>query len=207
MTPHKLLSGLILAGAVILAASQTLAADKDKPKATAEPNLEAYLKAAQPGPEHKRLEPLAGSWNVGVKMWMDPSKPPTESKGTAERKWILGGRFLQEAVKGEFLGQPFEGGGLTGYDNLQKKYIGVWVDNMSTGMSHSVGTADESGKVFTFTREDFDPVSGKKVKSRDIIRIESEDKHSMDMFKEGPDGKEIKGMELVFTRKGKAATK
>ncbi len=207
MQRNLLLNTAALAVVACLVLRPGLADDKkdavkldDKAKA----ELEAYLKYASPGPEHKRLEPLNGSWTFTAKMWMDPAqKEPTESKGTADRKWVLGGRFLQEEIKGEFMGQPFQGFGLTGYDNGQKKYIGTWGDTMATGLSNSSGTSDEAGKVFTFTREDFDPVSKKTIKGRDLVRILGDDKHTMEMYKTGPDGKEMKVLELVFTRKGK----
>jgi hypothetical protein len=193
---------LLTAGALLLAAGQTPCQDKpagksDKP----DPMIQAMIKAGTPGPEHQRLTPLAGSWSGTVKMWMEPGKPPIEEACTSERKLILGGRFLQEEVKSQFFGQPFQGMGLTGYDNLQKKYTGIWVDSMGTGISTSVGTADAQGKVFTYSREEIDPVSGKKSKNKDVIRVVSTDKNVMESYRLGPDGKEIKVMEIVLTRK------
>jgi hypothetical protein len=195
MRNHLLCVGLVLAGALLLGSG--LRAD-DKKKA--EPSLEDYAKMSQPGPEHKKLDPLAGSWTFTAKMWMDPSKPPTESKGTSENKWILDGRFLAQDVSGEMMGMKFTGHGLTGFDKAQGKYTGVWVDSMGTGFSTSVGTADQAGKVFTYTREETDPVTKQKSKARDVIRIESNDKYVMEMYKD-EGGKEIKMMEIVSTRK------
>jgi len=199
MTHRTRLGGMLLAGLLALTAGPAFAQEKKGQEAA----LEAWMKAATPGPEHERLAPLAGSWTGAVKMWMAPGQPPTESTCTAERKWILGGRFLQEEVSGRFMGQPFGGFGLTGYDNLRKKYTGVWTDTLTTALSTSQGTADASGKVITFTREDIDPVSGKPIKGRDVVTIEGKDKHSMVMYKVGPDGKEEKVMEIVFTRHAK----
>jgi Protein of unknown function (DUF1579) len=187
-------SGMGLACALALVAGSALRAD-DK-----QPDLEAYLKASQPGPEHKKLEPMVGSWEVTVKAWMDPSKPAMESKGTAEQKLILGGRYLQQDVKGEFAGQPFTGLGLTGFDKVQGKYVGTWVDSMGTGFSNSVGTVDNTGKVFTFTREEVDPITKEKSKARDVVRIIDNDKHVMESYKD-VGGKEIKMMEITYTRK------
>jgi Protein of unknown function (DUF1579) len=209
MKRHMLWCALAL-GAGLLAAVPAASGDepkKDKkPAADANP-FEAYEKAAEPGPEHKRLEAMAGSWDFTMKFWMEPGKPPTDAKGTAERKMVLGGRFLHEEVKSEMFGKPFTGVGVTGYDNVQKKYVSTWIDSMSTGISSAVGTADASGKVLTFTREDVDPVSKEKTKGRDVINLDSADKHTMEMYKVLPDGKEFKVMELTFTRSKKAAPK
>lgn len=208
MTQWIRAGGLVLLGACLLAAGQAFSQEKpsaktDKP----DPMIEAWMKAATPGPEHQRLASMVGSWNATMKMWMDPAKPPIVSTYTAERKWILGGRFLQEEVKGQFQGQPFHGMGLTGYDKIQKKYVGVWIDSMSTAISTSLGTADASGKVLTFTREETDPITGKKIKGRDMLHLIGPDQQLLEMFKEGPGGKEIKVMEIAVTRKTKPASR
>jgi hypothetical protein len=190
--------GLVLALLAAAGLCGAPAGADDKGKANP---FEAYEKAAKTGPQHKLLESMAGSWTYTSKMWLEPGKDPVESKGTAERKMILDGRYLADHVQGEMFGKEFRGYGLTGYDNNQQKYVGVWVDGMSTGIAQSVGTADESGKVITFTREDYDPVEKAKVKSRDVTRVLSDDKHVMEMYKVLPDGKEVKMMEITFTRK------
>src|SRR5262249_19647350 len=123
---------------LLLAGSPAWADDKDK-------QLEAWMKAATPGPEHKALDPIVGEWTYAGKFWMEPGQEPMEMKGKASRKWVLDGRFVSEEVEGPGFGgpTPFKGLGWTGYDKIQKKYIGVWIDSMTTAMSHSVGEADK----------------------------------------------------------------
>jgi hypothetical protein len=185
-----------------LAAAQALADDKPKPPANAEAAMmEAYTKHATPGPAHKKLDPLAGRWTYTAKFWMAPDQPPMEMKGTAERKWIMGGRFLQDDVNNEGVAMPFQGLGLTGYDNHLKKYVGTWVDSMTTSIMHSVGEVDASGKVFTMRHEDFDPMFNQTIKSRDVTRITGPDSHTIEFYRTMPDGKETKAGEIHFTRK------
>lgn len=193
------LVALLLLTGTVSSDDKTAAKKPDKTSNNAE--MEAMMKAAMPGPEHKRLDEMAGSWTYTMKMWLEPGQPPSESKGTAENKWILDGRFLVQDVSGTFMGMPFFGHGINGYDNIQKKYIGVWMDSYSTGFSHSVGSADASGKVITFTRDELDPGSGKKVKSKDVVRIVDHDHYEMDMYKDLGDGKELKVIEMRSTRK------
>ena len=57
--------------------------------------------AGKPGPEHRKLQPFVGDWTLTVRLWTDPSQPPAEAKGTVQRKWIMGGRFVQETAKVE----------------------------------------------------------------------------------------------------------
>ena len=62
----------------------------------------------------------------------------------------MGGRYLEQRFKGDIMGMPFEGIGYTGYDNVKKQYWGTWMDNMSTGMMTSTGTAPPTGRSWTF---------------------------------------------------------
>jgi len=189
---------LWLCGVAVLLTAGAAGAD-DKKDSDA---FEAMRKSATPGPFHKKLEPLVGSWTWTSKFWFDPSKSPKEGTGTSERKWILGNRFVAEDVASkEVFGGPFQGFGLMGYDNIQKKYVTVWTDSLTTAISNSIGTVDESGKLFTFHNEVSDPLSGQKIKGRDVVKIIDDNKHTMEMYKVGPDGKEVKAMEITFTRK------
>jgi hypothetical protein len=159
--------------------------------------FEEFVKLAAPGAEHRKLEPMAGSWTWAGKFWMKPDEKPMESKGTAERAWVLGGRFLRDSIESK--GGPFgdfHGIGYTGYDKLRGKYTGTWMDSMCTQISPSLGTVDKTGKVFTFDRENIDPMSKELVKGKDVIRILSDDEHVMEMYKMLPDNKEFKVMEI-----------
>lgn len=179
----------------------------DKPAAPAAKPADKGAPAAMPGMEmvmpgegHAKLKALEGAWDATVKSSMDPSGP-TESKGTCTRKWLLDGRYLQEDYTGDFMGMPFKGMGITGYDNFTKKYVNSWIDNMGTGIMSSTGTVDASGKIFTYEGESFDPMAGKMVKTRMITKIVDDKKHTFEMFGPGPDGKEMKIMEITYTKK------
>jgi hypothetical protein len=164
--------------------------------------MEAWEKAATPGEFHAHLKPLEGQWNTKVKFWMDPSAPPDESTGTCMRKWILGGRFLQEEFTGtDSQGQPFSGLGYSGYDNVKKKYVSTWMDTMCCGMMVSYGTCNPSGKEFTYVSDTDDPVTGKPKKMRSVLKIINNEKNIFEMYDTGPDGKEFKTLEAEYTRK------
>ena len=45
--------------------------------------------------------------------------------------------------KGEMFGQPFEGLQLIGFDNMQQKYVTLWIDNSSTFFFMTTGTRQE----------------------------------------------------------------
>src|SRR4051812_38812448 len=83
---------------MVLIGSVSLAEDKKENPPDEKALMEAMMKAATPGEQHKKLAELAGSWEFTMKMWFDPSKSATESKGTSESKAIMGGRYLEEKI-------------------------------------------------------------------------------------------------------------
>jgi len=129
-----------------------------------------------------------------------PGTEPQISEGDVTKKMILGGRFLQEDYSGMTPDGPFTGMGLTGYDNMQGKYIGMWVDTMMTSMMTSTGTCDASGKTFTFTGDYDDPLDGLRKKMRTVVTIINDKKHVEESYVTPPGGKEFKMIEVVYTR-------
>jgi hypothetical protein len=195
-----ILFATLLCAAGLFAGQAGRADDKKKDAPDEKAMMEAMMKAGTPGDAHKKLDSTVGSWDIVVKMWMDPSKPAEETKATAERKWILGGRYVKEEVAGEFGGMKFEGAGVTGYDNLKKKYTGAWIDNMSTGLIVSEGSYDAKKNTFTFTSELPDFLTGKTVKGKDVLTIVDKDKLELNAYRE-MGGKEVKSMQIIYTRK------
>lgn len=189
---------LVVVAGFTLAGAAT-ASDKKKSGAPDEKAaMEAMAKASTPGEAHKKLDALAGKFSVKSKMWMDPSKPPEESGGAAERKWIMGNRYLQETYQGTFMGQTFDGMGISGYDNVTKKYFGSWIDSGSTSMTLSRGAM--SGNTITYKGMMTDPMAGKEVPYTMKMIITDNDNHKMEMWGPGPGGKEMKWMELSYAR-------
>src|SRR5262249_28340596 len=115
-------------------------------------------------------------------------------------------RYLEEDFKGTFMNQPFSGLGIDGYDNARKKFFFTWVDTMGTGLIRGEGTCDTAAcKVINFTSMETDPATGKERKERTVLRIDGENKHTLEMYGSGAAGKEYKMMENVYTRKGASA--
>jgi hypothetical protein len=163
--------------------------------------MEAYAKAGAPGEAHKALEPFVGTFDAKITSWMAPGAPPQTSTGTSESRWALGNRFVEQRYEGTFMDQPFAGIGYTGYDNFKKKYVGTWMDSMGTSIFSQTGTADASRKNMTFTGTMDDPVTGKTSQVKSVIKVVDNNKHMMEMWGPGPDGKMFKMMEIEYTRK------
>jgi hypothetical protein len=162
---------------------------------------EMTMKRMKPGAMHEYLAPLEGEWSMTVKMRMTPEAPWEESEAQAEREWILDGRFMREEIEGEFAGMPFEGLGYTGHDNHKKKYMGTWMDNMSTAVMVSEGTFDNAGKVMTSTSTMDDFMTGKATTLRMITTMVDADQHLFEMYGPDPTGKEVKQMEIRYKRR------
>jgi hypothetical protein len=46
----------------------------------AQEKINKMMELAKPGPEHKMLEKMVGSWEQTVKLWMTPGAEPAEMK-------------------------------------------------------------------------------------------------------------------------------
>jgi hypothetical protein len=157
--------------------------------------MQQMMELSKLNENHKLLAGLDGTWSYTVKMWMnpDPNAKPQESKGTAVRKSMMDGRFIVMDVTGKMEmpgpdGKPkettFKGMGIEGYDNVKKKFVGSWVDNMGTGIMMSEG------------------IPGMKQKIREVMKTPDKDHMSFEWY-EDHGGKEAKTMEINYTRKKK----
>lgn len=154
---------------------------------------------ATPGEPHAHFKELAGMWSVQSTDYMMNPTSPVKATGEAKFETMMDGRFLVQHYKSEMGGQPFEGMGITGYDNAKKKYVGSWMDNMSTSIMQTEGTADPATKTMTEFSEMSSPMGPMKLKM--VTKHDGPNQFTFTMFMMTPDGKESKAMELVYTRR------
>jgi hypothetical protein len=193
MRRKNLVAGAVVLGLTALAGGVALSQDPDE--------KEMMMKLSEPGEGHHRLDSLVGTFTSKSKLWMEPGKPPKETTGTAQSEWTLGHRYLKTTIKGNFLGQPFEGIGTTGYDNYKKKYISTWIDTAGTAVMITEGEADASGKTITCRGEVDEPSNGTKTKVRTVRTIEA-DRNTYEMyFTFAGYPEEVKVFESVYERK------
>ena len=194
---HFTLAGLC----IVLTVSVAMAKDK-KPAKEMDPQamMEVYQKLATPGEPHKLFATLAGNWTTTTKEWMEPGKPPMESTGTADMKMLLDGRFLYQEFTSQMMGQPFSGIGIDGYDNLRKKYVTTWMDTMGTGFFTMEGTASGDGKTITLKGQHDEPGGG-KMTHRAVWKIVDGNTQTFDMYGTHKHSKEMKMLEITYTRK------
>lgn len=147
--------------------------------------------------EHAKLQESTGTWHVEAQMFMGPE--PMPFTGVAKRKSILGGNFVEETFTCDFMGQPFEGRMIEGYDPIQKEYVGVWVDSSTPYMQVSRGKMKDG--VLTMRGKGVDSHTGKIVEMMYMVKEESDDEATMTMYQIGEDGEKTKTMHMVYRRK------
>lgn len=170
--------------------------------------MKQMMEMAKLNENHKLIASTAGTWTYNVTMWMAPGAPPTKSTGTAVRKAMMDGRYFSLEVAGKMTmpgadgkmkDMQFKGMGIEGYDNVKKKFIGSWIDNMGTGIMMSEGTYDPATKTFTYTSDE-EMMPGMKTKIRELVKIIDPNHHTMEWYEDRGTG-EAKTMEINYTRK------
>ena len=223
----KFMSLITIPFATLIATSSFAQSPDESPAVAASPGAAASAPIGQPNPQemmkqmvemsklnenHKLLSSLDGNWNYTIKFWMnpDPNAPPQQSKGTATRKSVMGGRYFEMDVSGKMQmpGEDgkmkdiqFKGMAIEGYDNAKKKFVASWIDNMGTGIQSSEGTYDPATKTFTYNME-MEPMPGMKQQVRELLKVTDKDRMMLEWY-ENRGGQEKKTMEIAYTRAGK----
>lgn len=175
--------------------------DHALPPGMSEEDMQACMQAATPGAEHELLARNVGTWQGKTKMWMAPDTEPVESTCTTVVSSFLDGRFIKTEIKGDMMGQPFNGFGISGFDNVSKKYQTTWIDNCGTGIGNGTGEASADGKTMTWRVTYNCPITKKPTTIREIERRTGENTMTFEIHGTEPhSGKEYKMMEIAYTR-------
>ena len=147
----------------------------------------------KPGPEHKKLQELEGTWDAVMDM------NGQKSKCKAVYKSICGGMWMESDFEGDLGGIQFQGHGLDGYSQQKKKYVGVWVDSMSSSPMHMEGTFDAGSKRLVMTGESVGP-DGSPQKFKTTTEYKDKDHFTFKMYMLTPDNEEQLAFTIEYTR-------
>ncbi len=185
---------LALGLAVVLALAQEKQPDADQQKA-----MDVYMKAGAVTANHEFLKKYTGLWDCQIKGWMAPGQPPTVSRGTFQGEMRLDGRFLFMDFKGEMFGQPFAGVQIIGFDNMQQKYVSLWIDNSSTFFFMTLGT--RTNDVISESGLWPDPLTGTQLPVKARTTWVGADEYLYEQFMVQADSSEFKSMEMSCKRR------
>ena len=155
---------------------------------------------SKPQKEHEWLQQLTGEWETETEIVVEPGKPPQKMKGSESNR-AIGGYWVHSEHKGTADGVPFTGILTLGYDAEKKKYVGTWIDSMTSILWHYQGVVDAAGKILTLDAEGPDMEhSGKTAKFRETIEVKSKDQKVFTSAIE-KDGKWLTFLTSTYTRK------
>jgi hypothetical protein len=116
----------------------------------------------KPQKEHEWLKQLVGEWNYEAEFTPMPGQPGMNTSGTEVTRPI-GGFWTLTEIKGDMMGMPFQGIMTIGYSPEKQKYIGTWIDNMTSKLLTYEGAVDESGKILTLNTQGPCPMQGGQI--------------------------------------------
>lgn len=137
-----------------------------------------WMEACVPGKWHRRLEYFLGKWDTVTQLRMGGmAGEGGRTKGQAEFRWLVDGRWLWMEGKGEMMGQKLSTYGITGYDNFRHKFVSVFVDDISTAMNTAAGLLDQEGNTKIEYGTIDEPMTGEVGKHVKYITRITDDDH------------------------------
>jgi Protein of unknown function (DUF1579) len=210
---HSFAIAVAICASVAFVSTQT--SPPAKPDGAGE--VPAFIRRGLPGPGHGALRALEGDWRVEKALYIavgTREKPAVSSDLRARRRWIAGGRFLHDVTEGSIAGGPYYRMGFLGYSNMDARYEWVTVDGMNANMMIYRSDAVNGGQRFVagrdveismsghFTDQGLfsEQTAGVVIAQRTVIRIQSDDRHEMDLYFTVPGKDEVLIDHSMYTR-------
>jgi len=196
----------LLAGSFAIAGEKPTDAkgkgDMQLPPGVDPAHMQACMEAGMPGKNHAWLQKMVGTWKGTSQMWMSPEvTEPMKSECSEVITGLMDGRFIQTEMSGDMGGMPFTGRGVTGFDNVSKKFVGTWIDNCGTGIMTGTGDQSADGKTMKWEFTTNCPVTKKPTTMRITESYTGPDAYTMDFYmKDLKTGKEYKHMHMEMNR-------
>jgi hypothetical protein len=151
------------------------------------------------GPERAVLRNYEGVWDATVEISKGPGAPTAVLAGI-ETNRLVGGTWLVSDFKTEMMGQPFQGHGIAGFDRHRNKYVSVWLDTMSAGLSLGESTYEPATKAMSGWMEGLDH-TGKLTRVK-VVSIETHtNTRTVAIYSKGADQKEYRTVRISYKRR------
>jgi hypothetical protein len=190
-------------------------ADKQGASSAQQQEMPPWMRRGLPGPGHRVLDPLIGTWRVHMSIYgtfgRNPDDPPIVSDDLiCHREWVAGGRYVEDTTEGTAAGGPYWRRGWLGYSNMDRRYEWVTIDAVNSTMMSYAGAPGSGSKapitvmgVFTDQGVAGEAAVGKSVPMRTVIKIENADRHIFELYFTPPGKGEVLATRAVYTRAGK----
>ena len=153
----------------------------------------------KPSADHERLDVLAGTWRFD-KVTTMPGRPPERSTGVSENRWILGDRYLEcRAREGEGAAAS-EHSLVYGFDLGRRTYFSLTMSSRGTSYRNLEGFYDEPARSLVLLGRDPGDGRAPGPKIRQVVRIDSPERHVLELFLVVPGRLPQKVTEITYTR-------
>jgi hypothetical protein len=150
-------------------------------------------------PEVARLEMFVGAWSVTERHFNAQGELAATVNGSEEIAWQLDRRSIRRTYTTGTGTTVYRAVGMLTWNDVEKKYHGVWFDNVSTaGPSTTKGNWDEETRTMTFTVESLNR-DGSMTRYKVVEQLQGEDHRTATTYL--LDGKKtVKRMEVEYKR-------
>jgi hypothetical protein len=154
----------------------------------------------KPAAEHEWLKKFVGEWTTESKAIGIPGQPETPCKGTVSCR-MLGEFWVVNEWNLNMDGMEMKGLQTIGFDPAKKKYIGTWVDGVTSHMWKYEGDVEDNCRIVLQAKGPNFMAEGRETDFRDIYEFKSDTEMIVTSRMLGEDGKWITFMNGVATRK------
>lgn len=164
----------------------------------------AYGQAApempKPVKEHEWLERFVGEWTSTSEMVVEPGQPPVTCNGV-ERVRRIGGFWVLSEHEATVMETRVEARLTLGYSPEKGKFVGTWIDSMTSHMWVYEGTLNDAGTTLTLLTEGPNIATpGATAKYREVIEFTSADEKVMTSSIQNEDGSWTPFVTVTYTR-------
>lgn len=163
---------------------------------------------AEGGPHH-RLAQLVGEWEGTTRTWLEPGQGPDESPWRGTMRLALDGRFVVHEYEGSIQGKPLSGVAMYGYHLDRDRWEMAWIDSFHNGTAvmfstggSGEGEGEGDGEGGFKVLGSFEAPPGPRWGWRTEIAAPEADRVVITHYVITPEGREAKGMETEYRRRG-----
>lgn len=176
------------------------AAAAPAPRASIEEQAASAERASAPGPKHRALEPLEGTWST-VSADVDATGAETNPRaGRATLTWVLRGRFLRWTQELALETGTRVTEGYLGWDGFLDEYQLLMVSDLANGMGVAHGQGDPRRDGIRFVLDIPTPGSGNVMRATSILRADGPDHFVLEQIGVDASGREGVQRRTRFTR-------